>query len=406
MTKERHAILALLLLLFIDGMGQGLIFPILTNAIINAKAHSVLHLATHLERSIWYGVIVFSFFFTWFFGAAILGDISDTVGRKKALLICLVGAFLGYLLSAFAFWAHSVWLLLFGRIIYGFTAGSQPIAQAAITDVSSPEEKSKNLGFILLAITLGIMAGPIIGGFLSDTRLVSWFRDSTPLYFACFLTLFNIFYLYFFFNETIAKKEKLTINFMLPITIFVDAFRDKSLRFLALCFTLLQIGWSIYYLYISLFLARSYNLGATAVGIFFALIGLGLTVGFGFLVKRVTQFPPKKIVAIGYGILLIAIIFTLIPYPIMPWLVVIPGTAGLATGYANALALFSNQVTEDKQGWVMGVSVSLVAFAAGFAILIATVLSDIHLSLPLIVAIGFLLIGSILVLSYRPNERR
>ncbi len=72
----------------------------------------------------------------WFFGAAILGDLSDSVGRKKSLMICLIGAFLGYLLSAIAIAFHNFWFLILGRIIAGFTSGSQPIAQAAIVDIS------------------------------------------------------------------------------------------------------------------------------------------------------------------------------------------------------------------------------------------------------------------------------
>ncbi|ATN85195.1 hypothetical protein AYO29_01045 [Coxiella burnetii str. Schperling] len=106
----------------------------------------------------------------WFFGAAILGDLSDTVGRKKALLVCLIGSFLGYLLSAFAVGIHSLTFLILGRVIAGFTAGSQPIAQAAIVDVSSEAHKARNIGLILLAISLGLSSGPSLGVFY---RIVS-----------------------------------------------------------------------------------------------------------------------------------------------------------------------------------------------------------------------------------------
>lgn len=403
-SKERHAILALLLLLFIDGMGQGLIFPILTNAIINPKSHAVLHLATQQERTIWYGVIVFSFFITWFFGAAILGNISDTIGRKKAMIICLAGSFVGYLLSAFAFWTHSIWLLLIGRIIYGFTAGSQPIAQAAIADVSTAEDKSKNMGFILLAISLGTMAGPIIGGVLSDQNLVSWFKDSTPLYFACILTLLNILYLWAFFRETKKASDKLQIDIKGPINIFIAAFKDKAVRSLSICFVFLQTGWSIYYLYITMFLARKYNLGPATIGLFFALIGFGLTIGFGFIVKRLANYSIKKIIAWGYGILALSMLITLVPNEVMPWLMVIPGTASVGTGYAFVLTLFSNQVTEDRQGWVMGVTGALIAFSAGIATLIAVSVTDLYVGLPIVVGAISIVIGALLIIRRRFNQ--
>ncbi|AML48313.1 hypothetical protein AYM02_02945 [Coxiella burnetii] len=88
---------------------------------------------------------------------------------KKGAVGCLIGSFLGYLLSAFAVGIHSLTFLILGRVIAGFTAGSQPIAQAAIVDVSSEAHKARNIGLILLAISLGFIIGPIIGGVLSDS---------------------------------------------------------------------------------------------------------------------------------------------------------------------------------------------------------------------------------------------
>ncbi|WP_048874817.1 hypothetical protein [Candidatus Coxiella mudrowiae] len=61
-----------------------------------------------------------------------------------------MGSFLSYLLSAFAVVIHSLVFLILGRVIATFTAGSQPIVQAAIVDVSSEEHKARNIGLILL----------------------------------------------------------------------------------------------------------------------------------------------------------------------------------------------------------------------------------------------------------------
>src|SRR3990167_1878152 len=157
----------LFLVLFIDGMGLSLIFPILNSIIVDPQS-AFLSVSTSVgTRDFLYGLIVGIFMLCWFFGAAILGDLSDLIGRKKSLLICLIGAFLGYLLSAGAIVVKSIWLLILGRIVAGFTAGSQPIAQAAVVDVSTPEHKTRNIGFIILSPSLGFVLGPIIGGVLS-----------------------------------------------------------------------------------------------------------------------------------------------------------------------------------------------------------------------------------------------
>ena len=143
------ATIPLFIIILIDGMGLGLFFPVL-NAIILEPSSSILNpTVSAYWRNIAYSVTNGIFMLCWFFGAAILGDLSDQVGRKKPLIICLFGAFAGYLLSVFAVAWHSYSLLLGGRIIAGFTAGSQPIAQAAIVDVSPAEYKARNISLIL-----------------------------------------------------------------------------------------------------------------------------------------------------------------------------------------------------------------------------------------------------------------
>src|SRR3989338_9044223 len=139
----------LLLVLFIDGMGLGLVFPILNSMIMDPHSTVVsAHLSPNM-RNLIFGSTIGVFMLCWFFGAAFLGDLSDQIGRKKSLMICLLGSSVGYILSILAVIFGSYALLIIGRIIAGFTAGSQPIAQAAIVDISKPGHKARNLGLIL-----------------------------------------------------------------------------------------------------------------------------------------------------------------------------------------------------------------------------------------------------------------
>ncbi|MBW5803107.1 sugar porter family MFS transporter [Coxiella endosymbiont of Ornithodoros amblus] len=78
---------------------------------------SILFLAAVTTLVTWdflYGLTVGIFMTCWFFGAAILGDLSNTLGRKNALLLCLIGSFLDYLLSAFAVGIYSLTFLILG----------------------------------------------------------------------------------------------------------------------------------------------------------------------------------------------------------------------------------------------------------------------------------------------------
>src|ERR1700733_3216111 len=89
----------LLLILFIDGMGLGLVFPILNNLIVDTHSHFIAASLSEHARDLIFGVIVAIFMLSWFFGAPYLGDLSDNIGRKKSLMICLIGQEIGYLIS-------------------------------------------------------------------------------------------------------------------------------------------------------------------------------------------------------------------------------------------------------------------------------------------------------------------
>ena len=55
------------------------------------------------------------------------------------------------------------------RFIEGITGGNISVAQAAMADTSSPEERSKVLGMIGAAFGLGFVLGPAMAGVLSGS---------------------------------------------------------------------------------------------------------------------------------------------------------------------------------------------------------------------------------------------
>jgi MFS family permease len=86
-----------------------------------------------------------------------LGHLSDRVGRRPVLLISQFGTFVSFLILAAA---RSLWVVFLARIINGLTAGNLTVAQAAISDVTKPEERAKAFGLIGVAFSIGFMVGP------------------------------------------------------------------------------------------------------------------------------------------------------------------------------------------------------------------------------------------------------
>jgi len=95
----------------------------------------------------------------------ILGRLSDTMGRKPLLLISQAGTCLGFIVTAYA---PTLSILFLARAIDGATAGNLSLAQAYITDITKPEERTKSFGVIGIAFALGFLIGPAISGFLAQ----------------------------------------------------------------------------------------------------------------------------------------------------------------------------------------------------------------------------------------------
>ena len=76
------------------------------------------------------------------------------------------------------------------------------MAQAAIADVTSPQDRTKNFGMIGAAFGVGFIIGPFLGGVLADPSIVSWFNAATPFWFAAILASANTAQVLFQFDET------------------------------------------------------------------------------------------------------------------------------------------------------------------------------------------------------------
>lgn len=106
------------------------------------------------------GVLVASFSLAQFVFAPIWGRVSDRVGRKPVLVLSLVGTAVGSLITGLA---GTLWVLFAGRIIDGISGASVSVAQASVTDLAPPEQRSRLLGLLGAAFGLGFVAGPAIG---------------------------------------------------------------------------------------------------------------------------------------------------------------------------------------------------------------------------------------------------
>src|SRR5690349_14529164 len=165
----RRALAVIFFIQLMDVIGLTILFPV-SPYIVRQFSDSAL-MVTML--SVLYAAALF-------LAAPLLGQISDRVGRRPVLLLCVLGSAGGYVLFGLG---GALWVLFLARLIDGFTGGNLSTATAYIADVSKPEERAKNFIIVGMAFGLGFIIGPAIGGALGQVNL------ALPAYTAAALSL-------------------------------------------------------------------------------------------------------------------------------------------------------------------------------------------------------------------------
>lgn len=97
--------------------------------------------------------------------APLWGGLSDRIGRRPTLLLTLCGTALAYLAWVFA---GQFAVLVVSRLVAGAMAGNISTASAAVADTTVGRQRAVGMGVVGMAIGLGFVAGPAVGGITSQ----------------------------------------------------------------------------------------------------------------------------------------------------------------------------------------------------------------------------------------------
>lgn len=142
----------LLLTVFVDLVGFGIVFPMLP---FYAQAYGASPFEITLLIATYSAVQMVS--------APLWGRLSDIYGRKFILLATLAGGALAYLWFGFA---DSLLVLFLARALSGAMAGNISVAQAFMADLTPPSARAGAMGRVGAAFGLGFVVGPALGGLL------------------------------------------------------------------------------------------------------------------------------------------------------------------------------------------------------------------------------------------------
>ena len=407
MKKNRSSIIPIIFTVFLDLLGLGIIIPILPAILLDPFNGILPWTCTYPVRILLYGFLVASYPMAQFFGAPILGTLSDGHGRKKILLISLLGTLIGYIILLYGILNENVWLLFLGRLIDGFTGGNISVAQSAIADISDEKSKARNFGLIGMSFGLGFVIGPFIGGKLSDYNVYSGFSYATPFYLAIALVIINLLLVMLIFPETIKSKRIVKIDVFTGFKNIRNAFSFKKLRAMFLVVFFLNIGHNFFTQFFQVFLMGKFDFSQSKVADLFAYMGLWIAISQGLIMRPLSKsFKPEQILKIS----ILAAAFVL-PILILPnqaiWLyLIIPFVAILqGMNQPNTSAVISNMTEVDKQGEILGINQSMQSLAQSVPPLIAAFVTSININIPIMLSAVATLIAWIVFTIFFMGEK-
>lgn len=343
--KINKTLWVLVFISVINSMGFGIIIPLIYSY---GKKFGIN------EQTI--GLLTAAFSVAQFFATPVLGALSDKFGRKPILVISLIGTAASFVLFGFA---KSIIVLFAARILDGLTGGNISVAQAMISDISSPEERAKNFGILGSAFGFGYVIGPAIGGLLSK------FGMQVPFFFAAVTAVIGIMLTLFFLKETNQKdkREKQAkngvFNFMGLITILKKPVVGTAV-FTGFLLTMAQFTMLIGF---QTFCVDQLKLTPTQIGIFYA--GFGITgILMQLAVPLINKVLSKKSVILAMSTLLclVAMAAAGLATAFMLFALCV-GIYGLFNGLRNPMlnAIIADHNKEDERGEIMGINQSYIS---------------------------------------------
>ncbi len=341
-----RALIPVLLAVFLDLLGFGLIIPLLTFYAEDFGASplqvtllmAVYSLAQLLMAPVW-------------------GGLSDRLGRRPILLVSIGASAL--FLAGFAA-SRALWMLFLFRALHGACAANISTAQAAVADLTPPEKRAMGMGLIGAAFGVGFTLGPWVGGELAAHG------HATPIWVAAGLSAFNFLLALALLPET--RQPGVQGN---------HARRGLDPRRLARALAHPVVGLCVLLTFVStfafalmestftLFARHAHELDAPTVGRYFGVAGLLTILVQGGLIGRLARrFGEDRLLPVG--LLLLALGLLLLPFSAPPRAMVsvfclIALGQSLAT--PSLQALVSRGTAADEQGLVLGANQSMSALA-------------------------------------------
>ncbi|MEX2455126.1 MAG: MFS transporter [Rhodospirillaceae bacterium] len=343
---------ALLLTIFIDTVGFGIVLPLLPYFAerFGAAPLTVTLLAT-----------VYSF--AQFVFAPVWGRLSDRIGRRPVILLTLGGLVVGYSWLALA---DSLLALFLARAFTGTMASTMGVIGAYVTDITPVADRARGMARIGAAHGMGFIVGPAIGGLFAGSDPAN--PDlQLPFVIAALLSAAAFTIALWQVRETltadaragVARSQRSTVR------VFLDALGMPQLRLLLLLLAMTPFVFSAVETTFVLWSERSLGWGPWQNGQIYTFMGLVAAAALWFAVGPLTRrFGERRLIPagaalIGAGVLILPFMGGALGLCVAFGLIVF----GVSINNPSLNSLISQFAAPGERGSLLGVAGSCSALA-------------------------------------------
>lgn len=375
MTKDqRKKLLVLMINMFIAIGSFGIIIPILPAYL---KSIGQGGTAAGLMIAIFAGAQLIM--------SPIAGKWADKYGRR----IMIIAGLSGLALSMFVFYfSDTVGVLYVSRVIGGIGAALLvPAIFAYVADITTMEQRAKGNSFISAAMSLGIVIGPGIGGFLADFGL------KMPLLVSAIVGVLAVVFSLFVLKES--KPEDSTVPEQKPEPMVKEIVQSvKKPYFVPLVITLvMSFGLMAYESVLGLFVDNEFGASPqdiawmiTATGIVSVIVQLLVV---DWIVRR---FGEANVLKLFLGIAALGFFLSIVVSS-YAFFFVITMIIFLSTSILRpVLTTLISKLAGQEQGFAMGMNNAYMSIGNVLGPLLAGLLYDVHIIYPFVLGLIVLLL--------------
>ena len=387
---QKKKIFILMINMFIAIASFGIVIPILPS-----------YLESINQGGMAAGLMIAIFAAAQFVFSPIAGKWADQYGRRKMIIYGL----LGLTISMFVFYASdAIWVLYLSRVIGGVGAAMLiPAIFAYIADITTFDQRAKGTSLVSAAMSLGIVVGPGIGGFLADYGLKLPFLVSALVSLGA--VLFSVIWL--------KEQDATDANPALAATLtdeesmFTKIGRSTKMPyFIPLIITLvMSFGLLAYESVVGLYLDNQFNSTAKDIAFMITATGVVSVIVQLFIVDRIVRRYGEVAILVSFlGVAAFGFLMSLFAGSYVMFfavsLVIFMATSILRP----VLNTLISKMADGEVGFAMGMNNAYMSIGNVIGPLLAGVLYDVNIVYPFILGLIMLMITMFITIAWQRSR--